>query len=63
MKTMTNIAIRSEIAASRLKKYEIAAQMNISDTHFSRMFRRELTAEQINKIRKAITELSRGGAK
>ena len=55
---MTNIGIRSEIEKSRFKKYQIAMQMGIRETSFSRMLRHELTPEQIANIREAITELS-----
>ena len=56
---MTNIEIRSEIEKSRFKKYQIAEQIGIQETSFSRMLRKELTAEQAAKVRKAIDELTR----
>jgi len=54
---MNNFEIRSEIAASRLKRYEIAMQMGIRETSFSRMFRTELTPMQVERIRRAIEDL------
>jgi len=55
-----NIEIRSEMAKSRFKQYEIAAQIGIRETSFSRMLRDELPPEQVSRIRKAITELAKG---
>ena len=55
---MTNLKIRNEIEESRFKKYQIAAQMGISETSFSRLLRHELNPEQIARVRKAIKELS-----
>jgi len=54
---MTNLQLRSEIAASGLKKLAIAERMGVSDVHFSRMLRRELTSEQTKRVRKAIYDL------
>ena len=54
---MTNLALRKEIAQSRFKRYEIAAQMGIAETSLSRLFRRELTDEQALEVRQAIKML------
>ena len=57
---MTNIAIRSEIAKSCFKQYQIAAQMGLRETSFSRMLcREELSPVQVDRIRKAINELNK----
>lgn len=54
---MNNLEIRQEIVLSRVKRYEIAAAMGIAETSFSRMFRRELTKEQVLRVRNAIKKL------
>ena len=57
MLLLKNAQIRTIIENSRLKKYEIASEMGIAETSFSRMFRKELTQKQIEKISAAIQKL------
>ncbi len=52
-----NDALKAEIRKNRLYNYEVAAQIGISEYTFCKWFRQELTAEQIERIRKAIKEL------
>ena len=59
---MNNLDLRREISESRLKRYEIAAQLGISETSFSRMFRQELSEEKVAQVRRAIKELLDRGA-
>lgn len=55
-----NYLVKELIKNSRFKQYEIAAQIGISEFNFSRWFRRELTPEQVEKIKTAIAELKAG---
>lgn len=55
-----NYLVKELIKNSRFKQYEIAAKIGISEFNFSRWFRRELTPEQVEKIKAAITELKAG---
>lgn len=55
-----NYLVKEIIKNSRFKQYEIAAKIGISEFNFSRWFRRELTPEQVEKIKAAITELKAG---
>ena len=55
-----NYLVKELIKNSRFKQYEIAAQIGISEFNFSRWLRRELTPEQVEKIKTAIAELKAG---
>ena len=55
-----NDTIKRKIKASRIMQYEIAAKIGISEYTFCRWFRKELTAEQQEKILAAITEIKAG---
>lgn len=55
-----NYLVKKLIKNSRFKQYEIAAQIGISEFNFSRWFRRELTPEQVEKVKTAIAELKAG---
>ena len=54
---MTNLELRQEIEKSRFKKYEIARQLGITESSFSRLLRDELILDQVTRIRNAISEL------
>jgi len=54
---MTNIELRKEVHESRFKHYEIAGELGIAETSFSRMLRKELSETQANKVRDAIARL------
>ena len=55
-----NDTIKRKIKASRIMQYEIAAKIGISEYTFCRWFRKELTAEQQEKILTAIAEIKAG---
>lgn len=55
-----NYLVKELIKNSRFKQYEIAAKIGISEFNFSRWFRRELTPEQVEKVKTAIAELKAG---
>ncbi len=57
---MQNMEIRQEIQKSRVKNWEIAEHLHISESHFSRKLRRELPDDEKAKIRAAISELKAG---
>jgi len=57
---MVNLKIRDEISKNRIKMWEIAEKMGITDSSLSRKFRRELTEREKNKIRNIITEIKAG---
>ena len=52
-----NDAIRQKIRASRIRQYEVAAKIGVSEYTLIRWLRRELTQEQTDKILHAIDEL------
>ncbi len=55
-----NDAIRQKIRASRIRQYEVAAKIGVSEYTLIRWLRRELTQEQTDKILHAIDELKAG---
>lgn len=55
-----NDAIRQKIRASRIRQYEVAAKIGVSEYTLIRWLRRELTQEQTDKILHAIDELKVG---
>jgi len=54
---LTNIDIKDEIKKNRIKHWEIAEQLRITETAFSKRFRKELTEPQKNEIRRIIQEI------
>lgn len=59
---MNNLEIRMAIKNARLFNYEVAAELGLSETSFSRKLRKELPAEEKEKILSAIERLARGAA-
>ena len=57
---MVNLEIREEISKSRIKMWEIAAKMGITDCYLSRKLRKEFTDEEKNEIRRIIKEIKAG---
>lgn len=57
-----NYRIKQIIKESRYRQYEIAAMLGISEYTFCKWFRKELTAEQQERILTAIEELRAGEA-
>ena len=57
-----NYSIKQIIKESRYRQYEIAAKIGISEYTFCRWFRKELTAEQQERILAAIAEIKAGEA-
>ena len=57
-----NDKIKQAIKRSRFMQYEVAAAMGISECTLSKWFRKELTAEQQEKILSAIDRLKAGEA-
>ncbi len=54
---MKNIDIRQAIEAAGIKYYEVAFKLDINDGNFSRKLRKELSAEEKDKIFKIIEEI------
>lgn len=57
---MTNEEVRQAIRKCRIRNYEIAAILNISEFTFCRWFRKPLTDEQQGKILAAIERIMAG---
>ena len=57
---MNNIEIRMAMKKARLYGYEVAAKLGISETAFSRKLRKELPAEEKQRILEAIDRLAKG---
>ena len=55
---MANKDIRNAAVAARVKLWQIAEQMGMSDTAFSRKLRHELPDETKQEVYKAISKLS-----
>lgn len=55
-----NDAIRQKIRSNRIRQYEVAAKIGVSEYTLIRWLRRELTQEQTDKILHAIDELKAG---
>ncbi|MDT2839317.1 hypothetical protein [Vagococcus carniphilus] len=53
-----NESIRKLIESNRLKHYEVADQMGISDSRFSVWLRKELEGERKERTMKAIEKLT-----
>ncbi len=57
---MKNLKIREIMTKSRFKQYEIAEAMGLQESAFSKMLRKELNENQIEKILSAIQNLKMG---
>ncbi|WP_028518165.1 hypothetical protein [Ruminococcus flavefaciens] len=55
---MKNVEIRSLIKQNRLFYYEVAEKIGIAEATFCKWLRKELTADQKQKVLFAINELS-----
>lgn len=58
MRKETNNAIRSAAKAAGVLHWEIAEKLGMQDSAFSRKLRRELPAEEREKILEVISELA-----
>ncbi|WP_288531235.1 hypothetical protein [uncultured Secundilactobacillus sp.] len=56
---MNNEDIRADIKAKRLRNWEVASKVGISDTRFSVWLRTPLTDERKQRVQKAIAELTK----
>lgn len=56
---MQNIEIRTAIKEARLFGYEVAAELGISETGFSRKLRTELPQEEKERVLAAISRLTK----
>lgn len=54
---MANAEIRALILKHRIRHYEVASQMNISESTLSRWLRKELPLEKKQEILNAINDL------
>ena len=57
---MANKEIRNEIAGAGLKMWQIAQQLKVSESTFTRLMRVELSNEKKTEIRAIIEELKGG---
>ena len=57
MRKTNNAEIRQEIERRRLNYYEVADALDIDNTAFSRMLRKELTEEQKSRVLTAIKSI------
>lgn len=57
---MNNIEIRQAMKKNRLFSYEVADALGIADTTMSRKMRKELDAEEKQKILEVIEKLVKG---
>lgn len=55
---MRNVDIRTEVKEAGVKLWQVAEQLGMSDSAFSRYLRHELTELQKARIRKIIRELA-----
>ena len=55
---MCNLDIRLTVAGAGIKLWQIANELGIADSQFSRKLRRELPAEEKEKIFKIIDKLA-----
>ena len=60
---MNNKRIRDAAKASHVKLWQIADALGVNDGNFSRKLRRELPAEEQDRILEIIKQLSEGGSK
>lgn len=54
---MKNIDIRQAIEKAGIKYWQVAEKLNLNDGNFSRKLRKELSAEEKDKIFKIIEEI------
>lgn len=54
---MSNQEMKRLIKESRCFYYEIAEKLDISESSFSKWFRKELTEEQVTKITEAVKQI------
>lgn len=59
---MKNKDIREEIKRAGLKLWQVAEKLGINDGNFSRLLRKELSAEKKAEIRAIIAELKKESA-
>ena len=59
---MKNQDIRNEVKSASLKLWQIAEELGITDSTFSRMLRRELSDEKKAEIRSIIEKLKKESA-
>lgn len=57
---MNNLEIRMAIKNARLFNYEIAAELGLSETSFSRKLRKELLPDEKERVLAAINRLAKG---
>lgn len=57
---MNNLEIRMAIKNARLFNYEIAAELGLSETSFSRKLRKELLPDEKERVMAAIDRLAKG---
>lgn len=57
---MRNKDIRKEVKDARLFLWQVADELSITDSSFSRMLRKELPEERKEEIRNAIKKLKEG---
>lgn len=55
---MCNLRIRADIESNRLKYWQVADKVGISDSRFSVWLRTPLSDERRERVEKAIAELS-----
>jgi len=58
---LNNCDIRSKAAASGVRLWQIAEELNIADCNFSRKLRKELPSEEKEKIFEIIDRFGAGG--
>lgn len=59
---MANMDIKREAAGAGVKLWEIAEAMGIADCSLSRKLRREMDAEEKQRVRQIIRQISEGRA-
>ena len=59
---MINLLIRQAASQARVKLWEIAHDLGITDATFSRRLRKELPEEEQQRILKIIQRIKEGGA-
>lgn len=56
---MKNIEIRTAYMAAGIKQWQLAKALDLSETHFSRKLRQELSPEEKERVLAAIEKLSK----
>lgn len=56
-KIMTGSEVKEKITTAGLKLWQVAYAYGVTDSHFSRLLRKDFTDEQTNKILSIIEEL------